>query len=634
MKDPGPSLDFTTLGALYASGALTPSSLVDDLWRRCEEAPDSAVWIHRLSREELRAHALRVEARGREAQPLYGLPFAIKDNIDLAGAPTTAGCPPFAYQPSTSATVVARLIEAGAIPIGKTNLDQFATGLVGTRSPYGVPRNPFHPDYIPGGSSSGSAVAVATGLASFALGTDTAGSGRVPAAFNNLVGLKPTRGWLSARGVVPACQSIDCVSVFALTVEDAGKVARLGGIFDPGDPYARKAPPADPTAGAGNSGGAPFRFGVPAPKDLEWFGDAASPALFAAAVRSLEALGGQRIEIDFTPFRAAARLLYEGPWVAERWVAIRDFHARHADAIFPVTRRIIEAAGGLSAADAFAALHELEALRRAASAVWERIDTLVLPTAATIFTRAQIEADPVRLNSQLGYYTNFANLLDCAALAVPAGFRPDGLPFGITFFGPAWTDARLETWGEAFHRATGTALGATGQPLPKEGPPAPVPAPSEAGRLLLAVVGAHLRGQPLNHQLTDRGGRWVRSARTADCYRLYALAGTTPPKPGLLRVGPGGGSPIEIEVWSLDPPAWAAFAAAIPPPLGIGTLLLEDGSKAQGFLCESIALAGAEDITPFGGWRAYLRQRSVQAPEPGHPSVPGNDGSPSAHGRH
>jgi len=632
MKNPGLSLDFTTLGALYAAGSLTPSALVDEIWRRCEEAPDSAVWIHRLSREELRAHALRVEARGRETQPLYGLPFAIKDNIDLAGAPTTAGCPSFGYRPTASATVVARLIEAGGIPIGKTNLDQFATGLVGTRSPYGVPRNPFHPDFIPGGSSSGSAVAVTTGLVSFALGTDTAGSGRVPAAFNNLVGLKPTRGWLSARGIVPACQSIDCVSVFALTVEDAGDVARFGGAFDPADPYARKAPPEAATPGAGKADLAPFRFGVPAAKDLEWFGDAASPILFAAAVRSLEALGGKKVEIDFSPFGAAARLLYEGPWVAERWVAIRDFHAQHADAIFPVTRRIIEAAGRLSAGDAFAAFHELESLRRAASGVWEQIDTLVLPTAATIFTRAQIEADPVRLNSQLGHYTNFANLLDCAALAVPAGFRPDGLPFGITFFGPAWSDARLETWGARFHQANGAALGATGQPQPKRIQPATAPCPSDAGRLLLAVVGAHLRGQPLNHQLTDRGGRWVRNARTADCYRLYALAGTSPPKPGLLRVGPGKGSPIEIEVWSMDPVAWAGFAAAIPSPLGIGTLLLEDGSKAQGFLCESIAVEGAEDITPFGGWRPYLQKRPSQAPGAPNRTAPGNDGSPSARG--
>jgi allophanate hydrolase len=464
-----------------------------------------------------------------------------------------------------------------------------------------VPRNPFHPEAIPGGSSSGSAVATASGLVTFALGTDTAGSGRVPAAFNNLVGLKPTRGWLSTRGVVPACRSLDCVSIFALTVADAEAVAAIAGAFDPSDPYARRkagaAVPLDPAS---------FRFGVPAGQDLEWFGDREAPGLFAAAVRRLEALGGQRVEIDFAPFRAAARLLYEGPWVAERWVAIRDFHAGHAAAILPVTRQIIEPAARMTAADGFAGFHELERLRRATDLVWSGIDTLVLPTAGTIFTRAQIEADPIRLNTQLGYYTNFANLLDYAALAVPAGMRGDGLPFGITFFGPAWTDARLAPLGEAFQRAPGATLGATGHGLPAAGGAA-VSLPDRT-RLDLAVVGAHLQGQPLNRELTERGATLVRAARTADCYRLYALAGTTPPKPGLVRVEPGAGAAIAVEVWSLPREAWADFVAAIPAPLGIGTLLLEDGSPVKGFLCEPAALAGAEDISRFGGWRAY-RQR-------------------------
>jgi allophanate hydrolase len=593
-------LNLAALRGRYARGELTPGALVEEIWRRCEAQGDPAVWIHRLGLEELRAHARRVEAKGREAQPLYGVPFALKDNIDLAGAPTTAGCPEFAYIPAESAAAAARLIEAGAIPIGKTNLDQFATGLVGTRSPYGVPRNPFHPDAIPGGSSSGSAVAVAAGLAAFALGTDTAGSGRVPAAFNNLVGLKPTRGWLSARGVVPACRSLDCVSIFALTVEDAGAVVAIAGAFDPADPYARKMPaPAAPVGAPGR-----FRFGVPAEKDLEWFGDGQSPVLWTEAVRRLAALGGERVEIDFAPFRAAARLLYEGPWVAERWMAIRDFHARHADAILPVTRQIIEPAARISAADGFAAFHELERLRRAVEPVWSRIDTLVLPTAAAIFTRAQVEADPIRLNSQLGYYTNFANLLDCAALAVPAGWRPDGLPFGVTFFGPAWSDGRLALLGSAYHRSQAPLLGATRARLDPL-PPAVAAAPAPDG-LPLAVVGAHLRGQPLNHELTGRGGVLVRAARTADCYRLYALAGAKPPKPGLLRVAAGAGAPIEIEIWSLPRPAWADFVAAIPSPLGVGQLALEDGTKVTGFLCESAAVAGAEDVTGYGGWRSYL----------------------------
>ena len=450
-------------------------------------------------------------------------------------------------------------------------------------------------------------MAVAAGLASFALGTDTAGSGRVPASFNNLVGLKPTRGWLSTRGVVPACRSLDCVSVFALTVEDAAAVAAVAGGFDPADPYARPGP-AEGLASA--PAPARFRFGVPAAAELEWFGDQQSPAAFAAAVGRLEALGGARVEIDFRPFRLAAKLLYEGPWVAERWLAIRDFHARRAEAIFPVTRRIIEPARDYLAADAFAAFERLAALRREADAVWPQIDALVLPTAPTIYTRGQVEADPITLNSRLGTYTNFANLLDCAALAVPTGFRPDGLPFGVTLVGPAWSDARLAALGSALHRSWAPTLGATGaRPEPRA--PSPPPAGGAGAELLLAVVGAHLRGQPLNRELTERNARFVRTARTADCYRLYALAGTTPPKPGLIRKGPGEGAPIEIEVWSLAPAAWAGFVSAIPPPLGIGTLLLEDGTKAQGFLCEPAALTGAEDITRHGGWRAY---REAKAP--------------------
>jgi len=604
MSNAGISLDFATLGALYGSGSLTPTALVDEVWRRCEASDDPAVWIHRLTLDELRSHARRVEAKTRELQPLYGLPFAIKDNIDFAGIPTTAGCPEFAAIPETSAPVVARLLEAGAIPVGKTNLDQFAAGLVGTRSPYGVPRNPFDPAYIPGGSSSGSAVAVAAGLVSFALGTDTAGSGRVPAAFNNLVGFKPTPGWLSTIGVVPACRSLDCVSIFTLTVEDASAVARVAGAFEPIDPFSRRPPASDTDRGVLQALSA-FRFGVPAATEMEWFGDALSQAAYAVAVRRLEALGGTRVEIDFSPFRAAAKLLYEGPWLAERWLAIRKFHARHAGAIHPVTRGIVEKGASYSAADAFAALYELEALRRKAEFVWQGIDALVLPTAPTIYKREQVEAEPVALNSRLGIYTNFANLLDCAALAVPAGFRPDRLPFGVTLFGPAWSDRKLAILGAVFHRAGATTLGATGVPLPElaayEGQP---PDGAETG-LLLAVVGAHLRGQPLNHELVNRGACFVRTASTADSYKLYALSGTTPPKPGLIRVAPGSGAPIELEVWALPPAGWADFVSAIPPPLGIGTLLLDDGSKVKGFLCEAAAVGDSEEITAFRGWRAY-----------------------------
>ena len=627
MKRSPESLDIASLAGLYADGSTTPTAVVGEIWRRSDEWADPALWIHRLPLAELRRHAARVEARGRAAQPLYGIPFAIKDNIDLAGTPTTAACPGFSRTPGQSSPVVDRLIEAGAIPVGKTNLDQFATGLVGTRSPYGTPRNPFSPLVVPGGSSSGSAVAVAAGLVSFALGTDTAGSGRIPAAFNNLVGMKPTRGWWSTRGVVPACRSLDCVSVFTLTVDDAVAVANVAGGFDPLDPYSREGEGVrlrtlDLRCGGQELQADPFRFGVPAPSQMQWFGDPSSPALYDEALRRMEGLGGVRVEIDFAPFAEAARLLYEGPWIAERWVALKDFFSVHADSFHPVTRRIVEQGARPTAADAFAAQDRLQALRRAVEPTWEQVDALLLPTAAFHPTIEQVEADPVWLNSRLGTYTNFTNLLDLAALAVPSGFRPDGLPFGISLIGPAWSDGLLSRIGSAFHRTSDLTLGATGskgvrlrtfdlrsggQELQSDPLPAAEVKSSQPDPFLpLAVVGAHLRGQPLNHQLTGGGGRFIRADRTADCYRLFALAGSSPPKPGLVRGLPGSGGSIEIEIWELPESAWAAFVAAIPPPLGIGTLVLADGSTVKGFLCESAATFRAEDITRHGGWRAYL----------------------------
>ena len=448
------SFDLDSLRAAYASG-VTPPQVVAEVHRRNARVNDPAIWIHLLSADELAPHLARLAAADPATLPLYGVPFAIKDNIDLAGVPTTAACPEFEYTPDASAFVVQRLLDAGAIPIGKTNLDQFATGLVGVRSPYGTPKNSFNPDYIPGGSSSGSAVAVATGIVSFALGTDTAGSGRVPASFNNLVGLKPTKGWFSTRGVVPACRSLDCVSVFGLTIRDASAVADIIGHYDEADPFARVARP-DPLSTSD------FRFGIPRADQLNWFGDTLNAPLFEIALQRLEAAGGTRVEIDFAPFAAAARLLYEGPWVAERWSAIRTFHAEHADAIFPVTRQIIEGGAQLLAVDAFEAQYRLAALRRQADSTWSHIDTLVLPTAASIYTQAQLAAEPIKLNSILGTYTNFANLLDTAALAVPVGLREDGLPFGVTLFGPAWSDARLAALASPLHRAAALPLGATG----------------------------------------------------------------------------------------------------------------------------------------------------------------------------
>lgn len=588
------SLDIETLSVAYRQRRITPVRLIEGLLARLDAEPGQPVWIYRLPADEVLRYAHALEQRSPAELPLYGIPFAIKDNIDLAGTPTTAACPAYAYHPEQSAFAVRKLIEAGAIPIGKTNLDQFATGLTGTRSPYGACPNAFDPDYISGGSSSGSAVAVAKGWVSFALGTDTAGSGRVPAAFNNLVGLKPTPGVISTSGVVPACRSLDCVSIFALTAGDARRVFRVVATFDPSDPYARCDGTARPEFAER------FRFGVPRPDQLEFFGDKDAERLFAAAAERLEAIGGRRIEIDFAPFLETARLLYEGPWVAERYLAIRDLLDRDPDAVYPVTRTIIERGKHHSASDTFAAFYRLMALKRAAEEVWTQADIILTPTTGTIYRIAEVEADPVRLNSNLGYYTNFMNLMCLAAVAVPGGFNPGGLPFGITLFAPAGSDHALLNLAERLHYAAGLTMGATGQPVPA---PSSQPEREKPGHVRIAVCGAHLSGLPLNGQLTRRRGRLVKVTRTAPSYRLYALPDGK--RPGLLRQAPG--AAIEVEVWELPVAEFGSFVAEIPAPLGIGSLELEDGECVQGFLCEAYAVADALDITGHGGWKSYLR---------------------------
>ena len=453
------NLTIETLRSLLRSGDLAPAALIDDVLARADAWPDPAVWIHRLSRDHIDAQLDTIQRRHRAGEylPLYGVPFAVKDNIDVARVPTTAACPDFAYTPERSATVVTKLMEAGAVLVGKTNMDQFATGLVGTRSPYGACRNVFDPRYISGGSSSGSAVAVAAGLVSFALGTDTAGSGRVPAAFNNLVGLKPTRGTVSAAGVVPACRTLDCVSVFSLTCADAAAVLDVIEGFDPADPCARPAhdscreqPPDFPAS---------FRFGVPPAHQLVFFDNPDTPGLFARSVDSLRQVGGERVEIDFAPFDAAARLLYDGPWVAERVAAIRPFFERRPDALLPVTRSVFETAARWDAVRTFEAMYQLQSLRREADAQWDRMDVLLLPTAGTVYTIEQVEREPLRLNANLGRYTNFVNLLDLAAAAVPAGFQPNGLPFGVTFIAPPGSDRALLALADRFHRRSAVAAG-------------------------------------------------------------------------------------------------------------------------------------------------------------------------------
>ena len=570
---------------------------------RLRENDDGNIWIARVSDEAVLADAKRLATFDPKELPLFGIPFAVKDNIDVAGMPTTAGCPEFAYTPEISSPVVDRLIAAGAILIGKTNLDQFAAGLVGTRSPYGACSNAFDPAYVSGGSSAGSAVSVARGLVSFSLGTDTAGSGRVPAAFNNIVGLKPSRGLLSARGVVPACRTLDCISIFANCAADAQTVLDVAAGFDADDPYSRDE--------AAISAGGPIptdgaRVGVPKAENLEFFGDAAAEKLFGDAVARAESLGARVVEVDLTPFLEAARLLYEGPWVAERYVGIREFFDAHPDKVHPVTREIVGGGATPTAAEAFAAEYRMQALRRKVEPVWQDIDVMMTPTAGTIYTIAELEADPIRLNSNLGYYTNYMNLLDLCGTAVPAGFLDNGLPFGVTLIAPAFRDRAILPLADAMHRAADTGMGAARAAVPDAAPDAGVLGDD---MMLLVACGAHMSGLPLNHQLTERRATLVRTTRSAPNYRFYALEAFEPPRPGMIRTDTDGVA-IDVEIWAIPQAQFGSFMAGIPAPLGIGTVELEDGSLVKGFICEAYAAEGALDISELGSWRGYLAAKT------------------------
>jgi len=586
----------------YRAGGLTRDLLLP--LRAALEQPDSA-WIALVPVADLERRLGELEAlrerAGSTGLPLFGVPFAVKDNIDVAGWATTCACPAFAYTASETATVVSRLLVAGAVLLGKTNLDQFATGLVGTRSPYGVVPNSFDPRYIAGGSSSGSATVVARGLVPFALGTDTAGSGRVPAGLNNIVGLKPTRGLISTHGVVPACRTLDCLSLFALTVGDADYLCQITGAFDAADPYSRHAVPGKRTMPA-----KPV-FGIPAAPD--WFGDEQAAAAYARALEQATALGVTLKPIDFSPLFAAAALLYDGPWLAERYAVVEALIEKNPDALNPVVRRIIDRARSMSAVDAFKAEYHRAELARRADALMQGLDGLLVPTTPAMYTVAEVEADPVRLNMRLGTYTNFVNLLDWCALALPAGLRADGLPAGITLIAPAWADARLADFGHRWQKAAPSTLGASQRAL-VELPLQPLP-PS-ADTVVVAVVGAHLSGMPLNSQLQERGAVLLESTFTAANYRLYALPGTVPPKPGLRRAEQG--AAIIVELWAMPLVHFGSFVGLVPSPLGIGTLTLADGREVKGFICEPWALDGAEDITAFGGWRAYLASRQGKQP--------------------
>lgn len=589
--------DLASLRAAYAAGTAA-EQVVETVLARLAAAADPGIFLHVADRNDLLQQARTLGAFD-SSRPLWGIPCAVKDNIDVAGMPTTAACPSFAYDPSEDATAVALLRAAGAIVIGKTNLDQFATGLVGLRTPYPAPRNPIDPTLIPGGSSSGSAVAVARGIVAFSLGTDTAGSGRIPAGLNNVVGLKPTRGVVSTYGVVPACRSLDCVSIFALTVADAQNVLAVVAQEDARDPASR--PP--PTRGGHSALGA-LRIGVPKSSERRFFGDESMRAGYEAALADLASLGHVIVEIPFSEFHEVGDLLYEGAWVAERYAAIRGFMDAHEDALYPITRTIIGGARKLGAVDAFEGFYRLQELRARLIPRIATVHAIAVPTAPMLATVAAVERDPIAINTRLGTYTNFVNLLDLCGVAVPCGYLHGGRPMSITLLGRAGEDGLIANLAATLHAACGNTLGAVGWPQPEI---VDVRDPTPDDGIELAVVGAHLSGMALNSELRALGGTLVRVARTGPGYRLFALTGTRPARPGLIRDAAGQGH-IEIEIWHLPVEAFGRFVAAIPPPLGIGTLQLEDGTTCKGFLVEAAGLDGAEDVTRFGGWRRYVSE--------------------------
>ncbi len=592
-----------TLNALrdaYLKQRLTPAELLRRIRERSARFADRNIWIHQLSEAELQPYLDGLAHKPIETTPLWGVPFAIKDNIDLAGIPTTAGCTAFAYTPDHSAQVVRQLIDTGAIPIGKTNLDQLATGLNGTRSPWGACRNAFNPDYISGGSSSGSAVAVALGLVSFSLGTDTAGSGRIPACFNNLVGVKPTRGLLSTSGLAPACRSLDCISIFALDSSDANHILSYAEGADATDGYSRTNPYSNQARHFGLRAG-PLKLGVIPDTQLRFFGDQDYAETYRDTLDALTTAGIELIDIDYRPFDEAARLLYDGPWVAERYLAVEPLLKQQPDALLPVIRTIIEPGGAPRATELFRAQYRLEALKSQCIAQLQPLDALLTPTAGRLFTIDEMLAEPIQRNSELGYYTNFMNLLDMAAVAVPTAFTTQGLPFGITLAGAAFSDRALLSIAQRIQATLPLPSGVDNQPLPQQ-PAHPVGNPQS---IEVAVCGAHLDGLPLNWQLLERGGVLTERTHSAKAYRLYALAGGPPFRPGLIR-DERQGAAIEVEVWTLPASEFGSFVANIPAPLGIGKLELADGRWVSGFICELYALDDAQEITHLGGWRQYM----------------------------
>lgn len=592
-------LRLDSVRAAYQDGRQTPRQLILALREKAAALnPDYHLFIHLLSAAELEPYLAALEHRDLNDLPLYGVPFAIKDNIDLAGIPTTAACPAFAYTPERSATIVEQLIGLGAIPLGKTNLDQFATGLNGSRSPYGACPNSVLAEYPSGGSSAGSSLAVALGVASFALGTDTAGSGRVPAALNNLVGLKASKGLISTAGVVPACRTLDCVTTFTATAREASQLLGLVARLDPHDEYSRSNPLWNDASAFGAP--RPFRFGVPRAQDLAFFGCEQGPLLFGDAIDHLTAMGGEAVTLDLSPFLEAARLLYDGPWVAERYSVAGELMEQNPEAVLPVIRAVLSKAPAVTGVQTFRAHYRLQALKALCDKALEGLDCVVTPSIGRPVTLAELEAEPVLRNSELGYYTNFMNLLDYAAVAVPSAFMDNGLPWGVTLFGRVFTDHYLLSLADALQRHTG--LPVIGGHAPNLSAPATV-ARSDMARLV--VCGAHLDGLALNWQLKQRGGRLLEVTQSSADYQLYALAGGPPFRPGMLRVAQGGVA-IAVEVWELPSRELGSFLTGIPAPLGLGKVQLADGRWESGFICEPYGLEGATDISHLGGWRAYL----------------------------
>ena len=591
--------DLHSLRTAYASG-LEVTEVIKEVYRRIEKLDDPGVFIAVHDQEVVLKEAAALDSALLKAMPLWGIPFVVKDNIDVAGMSTTAACPDFAYEAKEDAFVVQRLRKAGALLIGKTNLDQFATGLVGMRTPFPAPRNAIDPEIVPGGSSSGSAVAVAQGLVAFSLGTDTAGSGRVPAALNGIVGLKPSLGALSNRGVVPACRTLDCVSIFALSSDDAFEVLKSTAAYDPRDAYSRIYP--EYRRSGVQSG---LRVGMPDRETIRFFGDKFQKNSFYQTIDTLRDLGAKVSEVNFEPFYAVAELLYEGPWVAERNTVIETLLAQNPEAVHPVTRQVTEVAKRFSATDTFRAIYRLRELAHEIAATMAELNLICVPSIPTFVTRTEIEKDPIGPNAQLGTYTNFVNLLDLCAITIPVAQRGDGRPGSVTLISSAGRDGTLAAWGTSLQATCRPTLGAMSWPYPE---PKSVDRDLEVDELAVAVVGAHTSGLPLNCELTDLGARFLWETSTIHRYRLYKLAGDPPARPGLVRDAEG--SAIAAEVWALPSQSVGKFLQGIPAPLGIGSIFLKDGLIAHGFLCEAIAVRDAEDITHFGGWRAYLASLS------------------------